>query len=313
MLPTPELLKANRTGSALAAVLTAGLCAGFGWLLEPEGAAPAMAAGAGVALGAGVYWLSTARWRRRARILRRPFPEAWRKILEEKVAYYAALPPDQQRRFREMAAVFLAEKPVTGVKLVVDDVTRVLVAASAVIPVLNLPGWEYGMLREVLVFPDYIDQAVQTEDEGPIDPDEEDMMGMVGESGTAFSGLLMLSKPDLLYGFSKQSPRYELENVGIHEFAHLIDGANGFIDGLPPGLSRGALDQWLSAVRAELDRPKKRSGIPEYGYSDEDEFFATALESFFTRPAKMASRHPELYALLVQALRQDPKSVLGKK
>ncbi|MCY2926395.1 MAG: zinc-dependent peptidase [Planctomycetota bacterium] len=309
MLPTPQIVRSNRIGAAVLAALLGGLCPAAAWVFVPEGSvlAPATAVGAG--LGAGVYWLATRRWRRRLKALGRPFPPRWGRILEENVVYYAALPAEQQRRFRDMVMVFLAETPIRPVKCELDDTTRVLIAASAVIPVLALPGWEYGMLREILVYPDYFDSAVGLEDEGYVD--EEGSMGMVGETGTAFNGLMMLSGPDVVYGFGPQDPRDEVENVGIHEFAHLIDMADGFIDGLPPGLTHGSRTRWIDEVRKELGRPKRRSGIPEYAYTDEEEFFAVMVECFFTRPAKLAARHPELYALLTQALRQDPREALG--
>ncbi|MCY2930500.1 MAG: zinc-dependent peptidase [Planctomycetota bacterium] len=311
MLPTPEILRGNRIGAAVLAALLGGLCPGAALLLEADGEVLAALGALGAGLGAGVYWLVTRRWRRRAHVLRRPFPPRWRKILEEQVAYYAALRADLQQRFRDMVLVFLAETPIQPVHCELDDVTRVLIAASAVIPVLNLPGWEYGVLREILVYPDYFDSAVGLEDEGYVD--EEGSMGMVGETGTAFNGLMMLSGPDVVYGFGPQDPRDEVENVGIHEFAHLIDKADGFISGLPPGLTHGSRARWIAEVRKELRRPKRRSGIPEYAYTDEEEFFAVMVECFFTRPAKLAARHPELYTLLTQALRQDPRQVMGGK
>jgi len=311
MIPTRQRLRANRIGSAVAAVLVGGVCAGAAWIVFPSPATLAPAAGAAVVAAAGVYRLATRRWRRRVNLLRRPFPTHWRQILEEHVAFYNALSPEPRQRFRDMVAIFLDETPIHAVGFELDDVCRVLVAASAVIPVFGLPGWQYRMLREVLLYPDSFDSAVGLEDDGYVD--EEGTMGMVGETGTAFNGLMMLSRPDLLYGYQRQHPREEVENVGIHEFAHLIDKADGFIDGLPPGLSRQSLAEWLQVVRKELERPRRRSGIPEYGYSDEEEFFAVAVECFFTRPAKMAARHPELYALLVQALGQDPRPLLGGK
>ncbi len=311
MLPTPQIVRSNRIGAAVLAVLVGGLCPVAAWALAPEGGALAPATAGGAGLGAGVYWLITRRWRNRVKILGHPFPPRWRKILEEQVAYYAALPAEKQQRFRDMVLIFLAETPIHPVHCDLDDAARVLIAASAVIPVLNLPGWEYGMLREILVYPDYFDSAVGLEDDGYVD--EEGSMGMVGETGTAFNGLMMLSAPDVVYGFGPQNPRDEVENVGIHEFAHLIDKADGFINGLPPGLSHGSRARWIAEVRRELRRPKRRSGIPEYAYTDEEEFFAVVVECFFTRPAQLAARHPELYALLEQALRQDPRQVLGGK
>ena len=53
------------------------------------------------------------------------------------------------------------------------------------------------------------------------------------------NGIMILSKPDLLHGFRNARDRH---NVGIHEFAHLVDKADGVIDGVPAvGLEREAM------------------------------------------------------------------------
>jgi Mlc titration factor MtfA (ptsG expression regulator) len=39
----------------------------------------------------------------------------------------------------------------------VEDLDRVLIAASAIIPIFNFPGWQYVHLHEVLLYPDSLD------------------------------------------------------------------------------------------------------------------------------------------------------------
>ncbi|RLE25810.1 MAG: hypothetical protein DRJ61_05385 [Acidobacteria bacterium] len=51
---------------------------------------------------------------------------------------------------------------------------------------------------------------------------------MVGTG--ALNRLMILSKPDLLAGFHNSTDK---RNVGVHEFAHLVDKSDGTIDGLP--------------------------------------------------------------------------------
>ena len=49
--------------------------------------------------------------------------------------------------------IFLSEVRVTGIKTDVDDKIRVLVAASAIIPIFGFKEWEYDNLGEVLIYP----------------------------------------------------------------------------------------------------------------------------------------------------------------
>ena len=61
-------------------------------------------------------------------------------------------------------------------------------------------------------------------------------LGMVGTG--AMNRMMILAKPDLLSGFRNPADK---RNVGLHEFAHLVDKSDGTIDGLPGvGLERQA-------------------------------------------------------------------------
>ncbi len=205
----------------------------------------------------------------------------------------ASIPPGN-RIYRQ---IFLDEKPITPVKCEIDQTVRLLVAASAVIPVFALPDFEYNMLGEVLIYPNTFDATVQTDSRGPLMAS-----GMVGTQGT-FGGLMVLSKRDLLRGFEIHGDKH---NVGIHEFAHLLDKANGAVDGIPP-LPPECVGPWQDVVRGELGRQFDDSDIPEYGFTNHQEFFAVVSEYFFESPEKLADRHPELYALLKRAYVQNPR------
>jgi hypothetical protein len=49
--------------------------------------------------------------------------------------------------------VFLGEKQITGIKFKLDATTRVLTAASAIIPIFGFPEWEWDQISEILVYP----------------------------------------------------------------------------------------------------------------------------------------------------------------
>ncbi len=291
MLPTPRDVRAtHRFAGALAVLVTAGGALCGAWL--PGGL---LAGAAGAALGAltgmGAYALITRRVRRRRQALARPFPHAWRDVLMRRVAFYRRLPADGRERFERMVRVFLAETPIAGAGVEVDDEVRVLVAAGAVIPVFALPGWEYDRLREVVIQPRHFDSTF-----GYDDLAERPALGMVGDRGGAFHGVMVLSKEDLLEGFDPQAEA-RTHNVAIHEFAHLVDKADGWVDGVPPGLAGDARRAWIEVVQRELDR-RGRSDISAYGLSSPEEFFPVVSEYFFGDPARLRRNHPELYDML---------------
>ena len=123
------------------------------------------------------------------------------------------------------------------------------------------------------------------------------------------SGVMILSKPSLHSGFDIAGDK---RNVGIHEFAHLVDKADGTIDGLPPGVPPEVVRQWLTWIRSELDNPPdKRTHINPYAYTNEAEYFAVLVEYFFEAPGVLQNKNPQLYAMLEKMFQQDTASFLS--
>ena len=244
-----------------------------------------------------VYYGMTRKVRRRRRILARPFPAEWEAVLQREVVFFRALPPGDQARFRRELQVFLGEKRITGIKLELDTTTLVLTGASAIIPIFGFPEWEWDQISEVLVYPDRFDREFAFES-----GDQRHTLGMVGTG--ALNRLMILSKPDLLAGFRNAGDK---RNVGVHEFAHLVDKSDGSVDGLPAvGLERDAIGPWIDLVRRKMEEMRRGdSDINPYGLTNEAEFFAVATEYFFERPGVMERKHPELYAMLCRIFQQD--------
>ena len=243
-----------------------------------------------------LYSNFTRKYRERVAFTKKPFPEAWRKILVDYVQFYNMLSEEEKRRFEIEIMIFLHETRVTGIKTEVDDLTLVLTAASAEIPVFNFPEWEYHNLGEVLIYPDSFSKDFRMEGEG------RNIGGMVGTG--SMQGMMILSKPALVGGFQRPNDRY---NVGIHEFAHLIDAADGSYDGVPQVfLNNRYLEPWMRVMHQEIKRIKSgKSTMNPYGGTSEVEFFAVASEYFFEDPIRMQKEKPELYELLSIVYQQD--------
>jgi len=255
----------------------------------------------GVLLGPVVYWWFRRRCVRRSRVMALPFPQVWEGTLRSTVAYFNGLSNEQRERFRQLVKVFLDETRITGIRTDVDETTRVLVAASAIIPVFNFGDWEYSTLGEVLIYPGNFDHNYRTDGDLP-----RDTLGMVGVGH--LRGVMILSKPALLSGFDITTDK---DNVGIHEFAHLVDGADGAIDGVPPGVPPEVTGAWIEWIGKELtDPPQKRSHIKRYAYTNEAEYLAALVEYFFEAPDVLKRKNPELYRMLAKMFRQDTATFL---
>lgn len=216
-------------------------------------------------------------------------PDDYKELLAKHVPFYQQLDEEQKKEFETRIQHFLATTRITGVKTNVENIDRVLIAASAVIPIFNFIGWEYVNLHEVLLYPDSFDHEFQQEGS------HRSIIGMVGSG--AMNHVMILSQHELRQAFINKTGK---TNTAIHEFVHLVDKTDGNIDGVPEFiLDRKYILPWLELMRKEIGLIlKDRSDINPYGATNEAEFFAVVSEYFFERPKLLNEKHPELYKLL---------------
>lgn len=218
-----------------------------------------------------------------------PFPAKWKSYLQKKVEFYRELSPEEKEQFEKRIQNFVLDIKVTGIDIGVDEYDTLLVAASAIIPVFAFPEWQYPSLKEVLLYPNSFNEKFICGQSDSL------ISGMVGTG--YMEGKMILSKPALHYGFTNANDK---KNVGIHEFVHLIDKADGEIDGLPEALvNKEFAIPWLELVRQKMKKIHElNSDINPYGGVDKREFFSVISEYFFERPKLLKIKHPELYEQL---------------
>ncbi|MBK8556314.1 MAG: zinc-dependent peptidase [Lewinellaceae bacterium] len=229
----------------------------------------------------------------------RAFPKAWKKILLERVWFYKELDTDDRGVFEKRIQLFLATKHIQGVDTTVDDTVLLLVACSAIIPTFAFPEYNYPKVSAILIYPGSFDEEFQTR---RYEGHKAFIIGMVGVPHQ--QGTVILSKPDLLKGFDGIP---HPENVGIHEFVHLLDKADGAVDGVPEMLlNHQYVGPWLQEIKDEIKRiVAGNSDINPYSLTNNAEFLAVVSEYFFNHPEKFEKRHPELYALLARAFKTE--------
>jgi len=249
-----------------------------------------------------VYSIFTKKFREREQLLKTPFPEKWQDILERYVVFYRGLTEEEKRRFETEIQIFLHETRITGIQTELDDETIVLAAASAEIPVFSFPEWEYENLGEILIYPSAFTKDFRTKGDGRT------VLGMVGTG--IMNGIMILSQDALIAGFANPNDK---KNVGIHEFAHLLDSADGSYDGIPQiFLENQYLEPWLNAMHKEIERIHAgKSEMNPYGGTNKVEFFAVATEYFFEQPHVMQRNNPVLYDLMTKIFQQDTRNQLS--
>jgi len=243
------------------------------------------------------------RYRKKKPLAAGPLPESCRMILAGQVPFYQQLDDARQKEFENRVQQFLAQVRITGVKTAVEDLDKILIAASAVIPIFNFPGWEYTNLHEVLLYPGSFDH--EFEQQGP----GRTILGMVGNG--PLNHVMILSQQQLRQAFINKTGK---ANTAIHEFVHLVDKTDGTIDGVPAVImEQQYVLPWLQLMHREINMIlENRSDIDPYGATSEAEFFAVVSEYFFERPDLLKQKHPELYELLEKIFRPQ-SSLAGKK
>ena len=228
-----------------------------------------------------------------------PLPAGYKTLLLKHVAFYRALGENDKIRFELKVQEFLSYIRVSGVNTTVDELDKLLVACSGVIPIFGFPEWKYYNLTDVLLYPGNFSETNFSTTGNP------DVLGMVGEG--AMQRVMILSKPALHNGFDNTHGK---ENTGIHEFVHLIDKDDGSVDGVPEELlEKKYIIPWLHLMADNIAAMKAgKSDINIYGATNHAEFFAVASEYFFSQPDQFKNKHPELYGLMTQIFHQQPPS-----
>lgn len=231
-------------------------------------------------------------------------PANYKELLLSHVGFYQFINDDGKIRFEEKIKEFLGYVRIHGVGTSVEDLDRLLVASSAVIPIFGFPEWKYYNLRDVLLYPETF-----SKDQFLTGNDDRNTLGMIGNG--AMQRVMILSKPALRNGFANNSGK---ENTGIHEFVHLLDKEDGAVDGIPEALlGRQYTIPWLELMNENIKMILEgRSDINIYGATNKAEFFAVASEYFFERPDMFREKHEDLYNLMKHIFHQNPPSPVYK-
>ena len=252
-----------------------------------------------------LIWLFTVvKKKRQQDVLHKPLIKAETAFLEENVTYYRSLSSSDRKKFQQWINLFLSEKRITPVQVEISQEDKLLIASAAIIPVFAFPYYLYPNLTEILIYPNTFNTDYSIEGDG------RNVLGMVGTG--PMEGKMILSKKALIEGFRNDNDK---QNVGIHEFIHLVDKQDGETDGVPELLlNHELINKWLGVVHQEIDLIfQERSDINPYAATNNAEFLAVTGEYFFESPELMQKKHPQLYHDLCEIFHQSPSLRKVKK
>jgi len=226
------------------------------------------------------------------------FNPEWREILQQKIVFYQHLNPDEKKDFEKRVQRFLLDYKIKGIDYKPNETDKILVAASAIIPVFAFKDWYYPNLKTIYLFADEFSFKHPM-----IDP-ESKLNGLVG--GGKMKDKMYLSIKAIHKGFENEKDR---KNTAIHEFLHLIDMEDGKVDGIPESmLQRQYILPWKNLIEKEIDRICENDSIlSDYACTNAAEFFAEAGVHFFENPESLAENHPKLFKMLQLIFQQKSK------
>jgi Mlc titration factor MtfA (ptsG expression regulator) len=245
---------------------------------------------------------------RRTRIIQqRLLPaDTWRWLVEDH-PILGGLTAAELARLRELSTIFLHEKVFEGADgLELTDAMREVIAVQASLPILSLGPEYYENWKTTVVVPDvFVEEHTSFDSAGVVHEWDEDNSGESWDTGP-----VLLSWKDV-----EASGWGDGYNVIIHEAAHRLDMLDGEVngrpalhDGMQPSEWLGVFSKAYADLKRKAGRKKSRLAIDPYAVEDDAEFFAVASEYFFEQPGLLAGEYPDVYRLLGEFYRQDPRS-----
>src|ERR1700757_1552768 len=156
-------------------------------------------------------------WRRR-RLLTRPFPQAWQRLIEHNVAVFPRLSARDQAELLGHIQVFLAEKRFEGCAgLEITDEMVVTIAAQACLLLLHRTTDYFPRLLTILVYPSAYMAAEKRQLHEQVW--EEGKGTRLGETGRSID-TVVLAWDAVGSGAADAA---DGKNVVLHEFAHQLD------------------------------------------------------------------------------------------
>lgn len=214
--------------------------------------------------------------------------------VKDYVPFYQKLSEDDKNLFLQKNVDFINSHKFVGVETNIDLKDKTLIASSIV----------------MMTFQFNVDLSLKLDTIYLSDKKIDDSYLGLSRKSSGFvrntsEGMdICLNRDSLIYGFQNTEDN---KNVGIHEFAHILDGLDGKIDGFPMALIPASeMGEWNLLSKKYMPLLNNKETIHDrYTSKSRAEFFAVVSELFFENPAQLSDDFPELYSFFVRIYNTD--------
>lgn len=214
--------------------------------------------------------------------------------LLNKFSYYDKLSFQMRIKFLLRVKNFITDKSFEKKgDFEITDEMKTLIAASAIQVTFGLDSYKFDYFETIVILPDsYYSNLTNHYHMGEV----------------SLNGVIIISWKDFINGYSNPSDTY---NVGLHEMAHALDFEQKLDDGDFDFYFGNYFDKWALIAKAEYENihNERASFLRKYAGTNEREFFAVCVESFFEAPEQFKEKLPQIYHHLCILLNQDPMNV----
>ena len=210
------------------------------------------------------------------------------RYLLQNFPYFRELSNRKRRIFKCRLKKFMDSKKFEtreGLKL--TDEMKLLISASAIKITFGLDDYMFNNFHTFIIYPGEFYSRFSKQ---------------LSKGETNAGGVIVFSWDDLKFGY--KYPDDSL-NLGYHEFAHALF-IEHFTTIQDDEFSRNYV-RWLAFIKNKhkLNYVRQHHIFRDYAATNEQEFFAVALENFFEKPKEFKEKLPHLYLLMTKMLNQD--------
>lgn len=212
-----------------------------------------------------------------------------KQILQKQFSFYNKLQEKQKKYFEHRVASFIKDKEFIGRQdLKITEEMKVLISATAVMLTFGFRDFYIGLIDKIFIYPKaFYSKLNDSYHKGEFNPKLK---------------ALVLSWEDFEHGFSIDNDNL---NLGIHELAHAIhfnSKKERDVSSVIFTDSFKELVNMLSNDETLRENLIKTRYFREYGYTNQYEFLAVIIETFFETPKEFKSKFPEIYKKTKQML-----------